>query len=667
MTTIKELYDLFGVSPDCTDDELRRAYLFMVRQHHPDMNPGRVEIATAKTQELTKAYAELKKYRQSYTVDSTADHKVSSEGWVETIVEASFTFSFLFSGVDIEDIARRKKSFRDAWNAFRQNPSDVIRSLQLVHAAFEAERQDVIHDLLHNPTLIDAASLLLFFLEHELACETLVKWAKFLYQNQLGEESIRILEDVFYSGGDTSDVREELRRKHYGFAQGYVPETKRKPEPEIRIKHLTRILELGFNYDYIYKLLAEAYHELGNNEKARDHLEQAYKINPQLSGAIKISRYLGLLPEERKASSKTKKRKKYKYTVPEQIPSSSQIQKWAANGNWDDILTFADINNYSPRIISKARNTFRHIASALGSYNDSRAIETLEKLAYSVYWDVRETSILSLAKIGDRHTLKFLRNLPPDNGRLETCRKNAISHLKARLTNQLKAKTDSPPDELIKLAKQTFYKTDYGQTIFLLEDIASTIKQDHPLYFDMKVLLARAYAAMGDSSAAIHLIKPVLDKLPAQYRRQIDKEIVDWIWNRLVFEVYDSANDEDYLLAVGIHLDNTLTSNSPDEVLKNLRDLTRWLEILGEGDMAEWIRMLIKTEAPGTWYVDSHNRGKYIRQFQLSSYMRPQIDAIMDRIKTCVPGKISQVLKSQTLNDVDHKSGNALDDKSIKS
>lgn len=667
MTMIKELYDLFGVSPDCIDDELRRAYLFIVRQHHPDMNPDRVEIATAKTQELTKAYTELKKYRQSHTFFSTADHKVCSEGWLEKIVEKSFTFSFLFSGVDIEDIAQRKKSFRDAWNAFRQNPSDVIRSLRLVHAAFEAERQDVIHDLLHNPTIIDAASLLLFCIDQELACITLVKWAEFLYQNQLGEESIRILEDVFYSGRDTSDVREELRRKHYGFAQGYVPGMKRKPEPEIRIKHLNRILELGFNYDYIYKLLAEAYHELGNNEQARVHLEQAYKINPQLSGAIKISRNLGLLPEEKSASSKTKKRKKYRYTAPGKIPSSSQIEKWAVDGNWDNILAFADLDSYSPRILSKARNTFRHIASTLGSYNDSRAIETLKKLAYSVYWDVRETSLLSLAKIGDRHTLKFLRNLPPDNSRLETCRENAISHLKARLKNQLKAKTDSPPEELIKLAKQTFDRTDYGQTIFLLENIASTIKQGHPLYFDMKVLLARAYAAMNDSSAAINLIKPVLDKLPAQYRCQIDKEIADWIWNRLVFEVYDSANDEDYLLAIGIHLDNTLTSNSPDEVLKNLRDLTRWLEILGEGDMATWIRMLIKTEAPGTWYVDSHNREQYIRKVQLSSYMRSEIDAIIDRIRTSVPGKISQVLKSQTLEDVDHKSGNTLDVKSRKS
>jgi tetratricopeptide (TPR) repeat protein len=664
---LKALYDMFGVSPDCTDDELRRAYLSMVRQHHPDMNPGRVEIATVKTQELTKAYAELIKYRQSHTVDTKADHKFSSEG---VSIKISFLFSsFLFSSVDIEEIARRKKSFRDAWNAFRQNPSDVIRSLRLVHAAFEVERQDVIHDLLRNPTLIDSASLLLSCLKHKFAYETLVKWAEFLYQNQLGEESIRILEDIFYTGGDTSDVREELHIKHYGFTQGYVPGMKIKPEPEIRIKHLTRILELGFNYDYIYKRLAEAYQELGNNEQSRIHLEQAYKINPQLFGAIKISRYLGLLPEERKASSKTKKRKKYKYTLPEQIPSYSQIQMWEANGNWDDILTFADLNSYSPRILSKTRNTFRHIARALGSYNDSRAIETLEKLAHSVYWDVQEASFLSLAKIGDRHTLKILRNLPPgSSSRLKTCRKNAISYLKVRLKSQLEAKTDSPPEELFELAKQTFDRNDYGQTIFLLENIASTIKQGHPLYFDIKVLLARAYAAMGDSSAAIHLIKPVLDKLPAQYHGQIDKDIIaGWIWDRLVFEVYDSANDEDYLLAVGIHLNNTLTSNSPDEVLKNLRDLKQWLEMLGKGDMAEWIRMLIKTEAPGTWYVDIQKREQYILQVQLSRYMRSKIDVILNRIKTSVPGKISQVLKSQqTLRDIDHNSGKVLDFKSRK-
>ena len=106
---------------------------------------------------------------------------------------------------------------------------------------------------------------------------------------------------------------------------------------------------------------------------------------------------------------------------------------------------------------------------------------------------------------------------------------------------------------------------------------------------------------------------------------------------------------------IDIHLDHALTSNDPDEILGSLRYLTRWLEVLGEGDMAQWVRSLVRTEAPGTWYVDGHNRDQYIRSVDLSENLKSQLEDVDRRIREDIPSKLSQVLRSPSaLRGSDH-------------
>ena len=49
------LYDSLGVSKDATQDEIKKAYRKLVRQHHPDKNPGDA-AAEAKFKEVQAAY-----------------------------------------------------------------------------------------------------------------------------------------------------------------------------------------------------------------------------------------------------------------------------------------------------------------------------------------------------------------------------------------------------------------------------------------------------------------------------------------------------------------------------------------------------------------------------------------------------------------------------------
>ena len=644
MTEVESLYSLFGLPPTCTDEELRREYRRTLLHCHPDMNPGQTQSATAKTKEVIAAYAALKEYSRltAETVELDTDGD-----WTLSVESISVTFSFEFSRVDLDDIARRKKSFREAWKAFRQDPTDVLRALRLVHRAFEAERQDAIRDLLRNPVLIDAAPLMLDDIAGAPASETLTAWADYLYQHQMPGAGIQILEDSFSTGKTGQRLAEKLRSMHYGFAQGYAQGSKVKPVPKVRIWHLSRILELGFEYGYVHKLLAEAYHELGKDRQARAYLRQAYEVDLQLSGAVRISRALGFLPPKKSTSKKATKRVGYRYTRPEQIPSPSQIRRWATSGNWEDILKFADVNDYSPRLAAKSRSTIRQIAASLGNCTDVRAREILESLVDSLYWDVSVASFQSLAKIGNRHTLLLLQTIRPGNSRQQAACREAISYLKARIASELLPWTPALTNELMEQAKQAFDKEDFRQARLLLENMTVTLDQDHPLHTEVVVLLARVCAEMGDSGEAIPLVKPVLAKLTGPSGREVSKDLETWLWNELVFEPYDPANDEDYVMALEIHLKHALTSSNPDGVLRNLWRLTRWMELLGEGDMAQWIRSLIRIEAPGTCYVDSHDRHQYVREVALSDELVTTLASIHARIKTEVPKKLAQVMKGQ--------------------
>ena len=245
-----------------------------------------------------------------------------------------FTIQTSFGGVvDTKDIARRKTAFRNEWEKFRQNPSDPISALRLLHAAFGAEQQDSLTDLLLNPILIDSASLLLSLLQKEDACETLIKWAEVLQHSHKAREAIQILEDALDTGEAVPSLANELRSLHYAWAQYSDPTTESKATPEVRIEHLRRILELGFTDDYIYKFLAEAYHDCGDDNQARAYLRQAYELNPELIGAVRISRALGFAKPSDTSPRKAKPPTKHRYSRPEQIPSYAQVREWAVRDN----------------------------------------------------------------------------------------------------------------------------------------------------------------------------------------------------------------------------------------------------------------------------------------------------------------------------------------------
>lgn len=52
-------YKVLGVSPDASDEEIKKAYRKLAKQYHPDLNPGD-PVAAKKMQQVNAAYEQIK-------------------------------------------------------------------------------------------------------------------------------------------------------------------------------------------------------------------------------------------------------------------------------------------------------------------------------------------------------------------------------------------------------------------------------------------------------------------------------------------------------------------------------------------------------------------------------------------------------------------------------
>jgi DnaJ like chaperone protein len=71
-STLADAYQLLGLTADCTEHDLKKAYKKQMSQHHPDklMSQGlpkeMMELAKRKTQDIQAAYELIKQYRSSH-------------------------------------------------------------------------------------------------------------------------------------------------------------------------------------------------------------------------------------------------------------------------------------------------------------------------------------------------------------------------------------------------------------------------------------------------------------------------------------------------------------------------------------------------------------------------------------------------------------------------
>ena len=61
---IDDPYKVLGVSPDASDEEIKKAYRRLAKKYHPDLNPGDEEAAK-KMQQINAAYEQIKNPNQA--------------------------------------------------------------------------------------------------------------------------------------------------------------------------------------------------------------------------------------------------------------------------------------------------------------------------------------------------------------------------------------------------------------------------------------------------------------------------------------------------------------------------------------------------------------------------------------------------------------------------
>jgi len=693
---INDLYKLFEVAPSCSNEELRKSYCRHLLRCHPDLNPGSIETAANKTRHLLAAYACLTEWRRAHpgSIDEPTEEwkRGAAEVVIETAAGATVSFSVIMPvDVSLDRIAELKQELRDAWREFGAQQYDIKAALRLVRAAFQGGRPDLVDDLLRNAKLVDAIPILADMYSADEAARIALVWKQHLCDRQQFDLAIQILQDLLDVTGASSwmvgTLKDALRSIHYGIAQGHFLPDKPKPSPATRIFHLNAIFKLGFELGYVYKLLAEAYYEMGDKDKALSNLQRALAVDPELSGAKTIMRALGLLSEEHRQKSE---KIKYLYTRPEQVPSLAAVVDWFEHDQWKEIIAHADPAQYSPRILASARRPLGAIASVLGECNDARALSSLRALLNSGYWDVRQTALLALAKIGSESELVELRKIRQERGENDNFVIESVAYAEARLIGTVKTVNDKGVVQAAETLLRTYSYQSYGELGRMRWRLEQAIKHPDagptavlPLLasyclqmrdwtrvlkllgrssqpariggsqpLEVHIDVASALVLAGMQSTALGYLHPIYEELSEQDQRKADAVL----WDAL--HSLDFIGPAHYTWALGLVLKSAVSATKPDDLLRGLHLLARIMEPIGERDMGVWLRHTLREEAPGHYYGDSHDRLNYFQApvsdvnflmevRQLCEKYKPQITeqlrAVLGGVRR-IPGSVSGLI-----------------------
>ena len=95
-----DYYDLIGVKPDATPEEIRKAYLDVAKKEHPDKHPNNREAATEKFQRISQAYKVISdpQKRQIYDLEGSKGANQSGPSGMPDGMQDIFSNLFNNSG-----------------------------------------------------------------------------------------------------------------------------------------------------------------------------------------------------------------------------------------------------------------------------------------------------------------------------------------------------------------------------------------------------------------------------------------------------------------------------------------------------------------------------------------------------------------------------------------
>ncbi|XP_011074793.1 chaperone protein dnaJ 10 [Sesamum indicum] len=143
-----EYYDILGVSPSASEEEIRKAYYLKARQVHPDKNPNDPQAAE-RFQVLGEAYQVLSDPVQRDTYDRNGKYCISKE----TMLDPTAVFALLFGSELFEDYIGHLAVASMASTEFAgesDNPDKVHDRLKVVQREREEKLARKLRDFLHH-------------------------------------------------------------------------------------------------------------------------------------------------------------------------------------------------------------------------------------------------------------------------------------------------------------------------------------------------------------------------------------------------------------------------------------------------------------------------------------------------------------------------------------
>ena len=124
-------YDVLGVSKDATQDEIRKAYIKLVKKYHPDLYTGDKQYADKKTKEINNAYDVLsdENLRKQYDIEISPP-EVTYEYTEPTYERPEYNSVY-------EEVLR---NYRQKYNDYFDNRNNASNSYGNYQSRREAER-----------------------------------------------------------------------------------------------------------------------------------------------------------------------------------------------------------------------------------------------------------------------------------------------------------------------------------------------------------------------------------------------------------------------------------------------------------------------------------------------------------------------------------------------
>jgi curved DNA-binding protein CbpA len=266
--SIPDHYTILKIESNASDEEIKQAFRHLAKKFHPDKNPGGEKAAEQKFKQVLTAYKVLcnRKSRDMYDRMLKTNR---ANRWV----------------------TGRRDNLR------RKAKSDTAYLCQLILCELLERNAKIALEMYEN-----LISKKLYFSLDPYMSDADIRDCEFLLAeayHQMGRlsEAARLYEKVLERERESAHFRGFAQEIRLMLKDVYIQRIAKANCSEEVLINMEKILTLDLSrreVAWVYKKAAEAYYRANDMDSAIRTLRRAFRINPKLAGAKRISRKLGI-------------------------------------------------------------------------------------------------------------------------------------------------------------------------------------------------------------------------------------------------------------------------------------------------------------------------------------------------------------------------------------